>query len=88
MSDERRANVQSDWQRRSAGKRGDPGLVPGTVAWSEHVEAWQVYANRYGQDQSAERIHQRAGFSYAELCEFLGRPPSTWLPADQESPHR
>ena len=79
-SDERRAPVQRDYpwvpvpstQRRHR---------PGTIAWSEHVEAWIAYAARYGRGQSAERIAERGGFGYAELTEFLGREPTTWTPA-------
>jgi hypothetical protein len=66
----RRAPVQA-----SHGVKG-----PGTVAWHEHLEAWSVYAARYGTRQSAERIAERAGFSWGELVEFLGREPTTWEP--------
>ncbi|MCZ2441487.1 MAG: hypothetical protein LC119_15135 [Burkholderiales bacterium] len=72
--DERRAPVQAEHNR----------AVPfpvGTIAWSEHVEAWEVYARRFGRGQSAERMAERGGFSMLELCSFLGRPPRTWRPA-------
>lgn len=49
----------------------------GTVAWTEHVEAWEAYHRRYP-EQDAERIAQRGGFSYHELIEFLGHAPTTW----------
>jgi len=52
----------------------------GTVAWWEHEKAWEAYAAEYGRMQSAERIAQRAGFSYAELVHYLGRDPETWRP--------
>lgn len=50
----------------------------GTIAWEEHEEAWAAYAARYGSRQSAERIAERAGFSYGELVMFLGHEPRTW----------
>lgn len=53
----------------------------GTVAWDEHVEAWEVYAQTYSNMQSADRIAERHGFCYGELIEFLGRVPRTWEPA-------
>ncbi len=52
----------------------------GTVAWSEHLLAWSEYARRYGQRQSAERLAERGGFSWGELCMFLGREPTSWEP--------
>ncbi len=58
-----------------------PNAKPaGTIAWSEHEEAWRVYAKRYGTSQSAERIAERSGFSYDELLDFLEREPTTWKP--------
>lgn len=51
---------------------------PGTILWEEHVEAWEVYAKRYGRSQSAERIAQRHGFDYSELVLYLGREPVSW----------
>ena len=53
---------------------------PGTVSWAEHVEAWEAYAKRHGDQQGAERIAERAGFSYCELVTLLGREPTTWKP--------
>ncbi len=86
--EERRAPVQEsaplygnrprDIQRRIA--RGDKGFVPGTVAWSEHVEAWNEYAYYGHGDQSAERLAERGGFSYGELRDLLGHEPRTWRP--------
>jgi len=52
----------------------------GTIAWWEHLEAWAVYAKRFGKGQSAERIAERCGFGYGELLEFLGHEPRTWEP--------
>ena len=51
----------------------------GTIAWAEHVEAWEQYAKRY-RGQSAERIAERGGFGYHELVTFLGRDPETFVP--------
>lgn len=66
----RRAPVQAD---RECGRLG-------TIAWAEHLLAWSAYAARYGRDQSAERIAERAGFSYGELVALLGHEPTTWEP--------
>lgn len=60
---------------------GHPGHGPGTIAWTEHELAWSAYAARYGRDQTAERIHERSGFCYLELTDYLGRAPTTWSPA-------
>ena len=50
----------------------------GTISWAEHVEAWNGY--KYGDDQDAERIAERGGFSYFEITEQLGHEPTTWEP--------
>ena len=55
---------------------------PGTISWVEHLEAWEEYARRYGNRQSAHRIAERCGFCYGELVDFLGREPITWEPID------
>lgn len=62
--------------------QGDPtnGHIGGFIEWWEHVAAWGEYAKRYGSDQTAIRIHQRGGFSYAELVDQLGHAPITWRP--------
>ena len=52
----------------------------GTIAWPEHLEAYEAYARRYGRSQSAERIAERAGFGFYELVDLLGREPTTWEP--------
>jgi hypothetical protein len=64
---ERRAPVQAE-------KRWPAG----TVAWSEHLDAWEMYARRYGSEQSAERIAERQGFGYLEMTDLLGRRPRSW----------
>ena len=69
----RRAPVQAVYQR---GRE----VPDGTVSWAEHVEAWTVYAKRYGNDQSAERIAERHGFCFCELTKLLGHEPTTWRP--------
>lgn len=61
--------------------KGARGYGPGTIDWAEHELAWSSYAKQYGRDQSAERIHERAGFSYSELTTYLGHEPTTWVPA-------
>ena len=56
-------------------------LPAGTVAWSEHMKAWATYNDWFHSGQSAERMAERGGFGFIELCAFLGRPPETWKPA-------
>ncbi len=85
MTDERRAPVQSNkWETNGGPCRQTEadGLVgEGTIAWSEHVEAWTAYAALPGcSGQSAERLAERGGFGYQELCGYLGRKPTTWQP--------
>ena len=58
--------------------KGQPGHDAGSISWAEHMLAWQDYARRYGQGQSAERLAERGGFGYAELCSHLRRAPATW----------
>lgn len=67
-SKERRAPVQRD-----------KGMPPGSVLWSEHTEAWNVYAKKYGYDQTAERIAERGGFGYSEMRDLLGHEPKSWI---------
>jgi hypothetical protein len=73
----RRANVQGNGKI----QRGQPGHGPGTIAWDEHELAWSSYAQQYGRHQTAQRLHERGGFCYLELREYLGRNPETWVPA-------
>ena len=68
----RRAPVQRERQQ---GRTIKPA---GTVAWDEHLQAWRAYAAKYGSYQSAERIAERGGFAWSELCDLLGREPTTW----------
>lgn len=77
----RRAPVQGT----SPSRQREPGAKgPGTVSWGEHLQAYATYANRYGTAQSAERIAERAGFSYSELINLLGHEPTTWQPVGRE----
>jgi hypothetical protein len=87
-SSERRAPVQGDSlyglspghpSVRSFEK--DYGRLPkpsGTITWEEHLMAWEKYAERFGRDQSADRIAARSGFSFGELVMLLGREPESW----------
>lgn len=71
----RRAPVQGDYNRATRSYER-----AGSIAWSEHLKAWEGYARRFGRDQSADRIAERGGFSFAEVVEYLGREPTTWGP--------
>ena len=79
QDDERRAPVQGERQLLPSFPFRS-SLPAGTVEWSEHVKAWETYAQHFGRNQDAERMAQRGGFGYVELCAFLGRPPETWRP--------
>jgi hypothetical protein len=72
----KRAPVQGEGDKR----KGLPGQGNGSIAWSEHLLAYQAYSSRYGSEQSAERLAARGGFGYIELIKFLGREPETWEP--------
>ncbi len=75
--EKRRAPVLGDsWRPPRCGNRRRPG----TIAWAEHLDAWADYARRYGNDQSAERLAERGGFSFEELVDHLGHEPKTWEP--------
>lgn len=70
------------------GERHEDGRTPrdipaGWVTWEEHEEAWRGYHATYPNHQDAARIAQRGGFGYRELCQFLGRPPTTWRPRSE-----
>lgn len=56
----------------------------GTVAWSEHLAAWDGLKARRGSvaaGRDAEAVAAEGGFTYEELVEYLGYAPKTWLPA-------
>ena len=76
----RRAPVQGEMRRDAKGKAVRPiSWIPdGTISWEEHEEAWRIYHARFINDQSADRIADRGGFGYSELCMFLGHEPTTW----------
>ena len=77
--EQRRAPMQSEFKYTDKARAVVKDAVPaGTVAWSEHEEIWEAYANRFGRDQSAERIADRGGFGYWEATRLLGREPTTW----------
>jgi hypothetical protein len=47
-----------------------------TIPWWLAEEAYKVYAKKYGNDQSLERIAERGGFGREELLWLLrGAPP-------------
>lgn len=69
----RRAPVQGTWHHDPTKRR-----VDGSISWEEHERAWQVYASKFGDDQSALRMAARAGFDYEELTRLLGHEPKTW----------
>lgn len=73
----RRAPVQGTLRR-------DPrGVKPkGTITWTEHLAIYEVYAARFGRQQSAERMAERAGFGYWEATDLLGHEPETWEPLE------
>lgn len=64
------APVQSDFSTKSAG----------VISWAEHLLVYEAYAKKYGNQQSAIRIAERAGFSKAEAEGLIGRPLETWRP--------
>jgi hypothetical protein len=76
----RRAPVQGEVRRDSKGEVARPvSWIPmGTISWEEHEAAWRAYDAKWRCGQSAERIAERAGFSYYELCDLLGHEPRTW----------
>jgi hypothetical protein len=55
-------------------------VKPGRISWSEHLEAFEAYAEQHGREQGPERMAERGGFSYYELLMFLGHQPKTWEP--------
>lgn len=69
---EKRAPLQGE---RKGGRWVEP---PGTIAWEEHLAAFEAYAAIFGREQSAERIAERGGFGWREVCELLGHEPTTW----------
>ncbi len=60
------------------GEHGKDRRAAGTVTWEEYLEAYAVYAGRYGTRQSPERLAERMGFGYKEITDLLGHEPTTW----------
>lgn len=77
---ERRAPVQCEMRRDENRNVIRPvSWIPmGTITWEEHEKAWSVYDATWHCGQSAERIAERGGFGYYELCDLLGHEPRTW----------
>jgi hypothetical protein len=48
-----------------------PRREPGWVPWAVAEAAYEVYARRYGKDQSLEVLAQRGGFSWSELVGLI-----------------
>ena len=74
MIDKRRAPVQR------TSRLAKPG---GTIAWSEHEEAWKEFQKMHpaaAARQDAERVAERGGFGVAEVAKFLGHGPKTFEP--------
>lgn len=44
---------------------------PRGIPWELHLEAYDKYAERYGTQQSAERLAERGGFGTGELDMFI-----------------
>ena len=71
---------EDDVQRRAPVQAERAPVKPaGTIAWSEHLEAWRGYDAKWNCEQSAERIAERGGFGYLELVDLLGHEPETWV---------
>lgn len=66
---ERRVPVQGEGKKPS-----------GSITWSEHVKAWEIYDRKWRCGQSAERLAERGGFGWLELVDLLGYEPTTWEP--------
>ncbi len=50
---------------------GDNGNNIGKIPWWVAEQAYMVYANKYGDQQSLERLAERGGFGINELNDFL-----------------
>lgn len=72
----------TDHMRRAPVQRSRRFEKPaGTIAWWEHVKAWDGYGEGNKREQDAERIAERGGFSYGEIVNQLGHEPTTWEPS-------
>lgn len=85
MTEERRTRTQGEGPYWMPVEQWPTGTAfPGTIAWTEHEEAWAGYHAMYPNDQDAERIAARGGFGYWEAAVYLGHEPRTWRPVDQK----
>lgn len=57
-----------------------PAQPAGTISRTEYLEIYEIYAKKYGRDQSADRLIERGGFDYNEIITITGAPPKTWKP--------
>lgn len=70
--------VHADCPTCACGKRA-PVVPGGSVAWSEHEQAWAQYAALNGGNaRSAQEVAEAGGFSIGQLTEYLGGQPTTW----------
>ncbi|CAM3462694.1 hypothetical protein G4177_06270 [Corallococcus sp. ZKHCc1 1396] len=44
---------------------------PTSIPWPVAEKAWATYSQRYGRDQSVERLAERGGFDWAEMDSFF-----------------
>jgi hypothetical protein len=84
-ADQRRAPLQSSrFERRPDGSvdrgPGGPDHPAGTISWAEHEKAWRAYSAEHGDGQTADRMAERGGFGWYEICALLGHEPTTWQP--------
>ena len=50
----------------------------GTIPWWLAEIAYGYYSNRYGREQSLERLRERGGFGREELVHLLRREEGSW----------
>lgn len=67
---ERRFPIQQHYERGDDGKVG-VAPYPTSIPWHVADLAYSVYSNRYGRDQSLERLAERGGFGPLEMNDFL-----------------
>ena len=52
-------------------ERGVARPGPLAIPWELAEEAYRAYAQRYGREQSLERLAERGGFAWSEMDRFL-----------------
>lgn len=52
-------------------RRGKTKPGPVSVPWSVAERAWVAYAQRYGTEQSVERLAERGGFGWSEMDDLF-----------------